>query len=118
VEDDSVRDGLAEARVVVLDQRGAVQEAVEAEPHGGEEEHHAVPAGHLLAAEGRPRLLLVDPATAPPVCWDDQEDWLRLPADPTELAVRVATLRRRATMLWGTRGAPFSSMNTVGSPEP
>jgi hypothetical protein len=60
-----------------------------------------------LAAAGAPRILLLDPATPPPQCWDDREDWIRLPADPADLAARAASLlSRRAT----TVGAPFPSV--------
>lgn len=48
-----------------------------------------------LTAEGRPRLLLVDPDAPPPATWDVLEDWVRLPADPEEIEARIATLMRR-----------------------
>ena len=49
-----------------------------------------------LAGARRPRLLLLDAAQAPPLVWDELEDWVRLPADDDELRVRADTLRRRA----------------------
>ena len=49
-----------------------------------------------LAALGRPRLLVVDPTSAPPASADLLEDWVRSPADPEELAFRRATLAERA----------------------
>jgi len=42
-----------------------------------------------------PRLLLVDGGGAPPVTVDPLEDWVRLPADNTELAARLERLRAR-----------------------
>jgi DNA-binding response OmpR family regulator len=48
-----------------------------------------------LTGARRPRLLLLDPDTAPPSSWDVLEDWVRLPADPAEIEARIATLMRR-----------------------
>ena len=48
-----------------------------------------------LAAASRPRLLLVDPDSAPPVATDDIEDWIRLPAAPDDIEARVLGLLRR-----------------------
>jgi DNA-binding response OmpR family regulator len=48
-----------------------------------------------LAAAGRPRLLLVESASAPPVTADDLEDWVRLPAPPDDVEARVLGLLRR-----------------------
>ena len=48
-----------------------------------------------LTADGRPRLLLLDPDATPPASWDVLEDWVRLPADPAEIEARIATLMRR-----------------------
>jgi hypothetical protein len=60
----------------------------------------AWPAGESrrrqLADLGAPRLLMVDPGVAAPVCDDVLEDWVRLPADVDDVASRTATLRRRA----------------------
>jgi DNA-binding response OmpR family regulator len=56
-----------------------------------------------LAAQERPRLLLVPRAVAPPEVEDQLEDWLRAPADPAELLCRRWTLRRR---LMRRRGLP------------
>lgn len=49
-----------------------------------------------LMAARLPRLLLLDPGAPPPVSVDDIEDWVRLPCDPEELDIRIATLARRA----------------------
>ena len=48
-----------------------------------------------LAREGRPRLLLVEESTAPPVVEDELEDWIRVPADEVDLHARVEMLDRR-----------------------
>ncbi|HWJ96911.1 MAG TPA: hypothetical protein VNQ33_02060, partial [Acidimicrobiales bacterium] len=48
-----------------------------------------------LSADGRPRLLLLDPGADPPASWDVLEDWVRMPADPAEIEARIATLMRR-----------------------
>jgi len=47
-------------------------------------------------AAGTPRLLLVDAEAEPPTTVDPLEDWMRMPADPSDVQVRVATLARRA----------------------
>lgn len=47
-----------------------------------------------LAADGIPRLLLLEEGP-PPVLVDPLEDWIRLPADDSELWARVESLRRR-----------------------
>jgi DNA-binding response OmpR family regulator len=47
-----------------------------------------------LAAEGRPRLLLLE-AGPPPVVIDPLEDWIRMPADDAEMWARLESLRRR-----------------------
>ena len=49
-----------------------------------------------LAAEGRLRLLLVDGTTEPPLPTDPYEDWIRVPADETDVQARIEGLRRRA----------------------
>jgi hypothetical protein len=49
-----------------------------------------------LAAEGRPRLLLVAPGADPPEARDCQEDWVRLPADDRDVAARLRALELRA----------------------
>lgn len=48
-----------------------------------------------LAAAGRPRLLLVEPDSAPPVSADDLEDWIRLPAHADDVEARILGLVRR-----------------------
>jgi DNA-binding response OmpR family regulator len=50
-----------------------------------------------LAARNAPRMLLVSSSTAAPMVTDEMEDWLRLPADPTELRTRAAALAHRAS---------------------
>jgi DNA-binding response OmpR family regulator len=47
-------------------------------------------------ADRVPRLLVVEGDDEPPPDWDPLEDWVRLPADARDVAVRVAALRRRA----------------------
>ena len=49
-----------------------------------------------LAAKGRPRLLLVAPECDPPIAQDCLEDWVRLPADDTDVAARLRALEMRA----------------------
>jgi DNA-binding response OmpR family regulator len=49
-----------------------------------------------LAAAHLPRLLLIESDQVPPLATDELEDWVRLPPDPDELAVRSATLAQRA----------------------
>jgi hypothetical protein len=48
-----------------------------------------------LRREGVPRLLFVEGNVDPPVPVDDDEDWIRTPADPRDVQVRMATLARR-----------------------
>ena len=48
-----------------------------------------------LRTARRPRLLLVPAGTPPPIAVDEMEDWIRVPADPEELEVRIATLAAR-----------------------
>lgn len=50
----------------------------------------------LLAAAGRLRLLLVEPATPAPVAIDSQEDWVRLPASEEDVEARVLGLIHRS----------------------
>lgn len=49
-----------------------------------------------LAAEHRPRLLLVAPEATPPEQGDCLEDWIRLPADDPDVAARLHSLGVRA----------------------
>jgi DNA-binding winged helix-turn-helix (wHTH) protein len=49
-----------------------------------------------LAADGLPRLLLVNADAVPPDDFDDLEDWIRLPADERDVSVRVRALSERA----------------------
>jgi len=49
-----------------------------------------------LAAEGRPRLLLVSPDSDPPDGRDCLEDWVRLPADDRDVAARLRSLELRS----------------------
>lgn len=48
-----------------------------------------------LARSGRPRLLLVDGAAAPPVASDPLEDWVREPCTDLDLRARMEGLRLR-----------------------
>ena len=48
-----------------------------------------------LAADDRPRLLLLHPDSYPPASWGVLEDWVRLPAEPAEIEARIATLMHR-----------------------
>ncbi|HSS09393.1 MAG TPA: helix-turn-helix domain-containing protein, partial [Acidimicrobiales bacterium] len=52
-----------------------------------------------LAADGRPRLLLVAPEADPPGSTDYLEEWVRLPADERDVAARLQTLATRAEVL-------------------
>ncbi len=58
-----------------------------------------------LAEEGVPRLLLLEPGEAPPVIVDQLEDWIRVPADDTDLRARVATLQARYEAVGSTAPA-------------
>jgi DNA-binding response OmpR family regulator len=49
-----------------------------------------------LAAAGRPRLLLVEPGTVPPLGADLLEDWIRVPVEPEDLEARRRVLGRRS----------------------
>ena len=49
-----------------------------------------------LAAEGQPRLLLVEDEVQPPVGHDALEDWVRVPASEVDVQARMATLAARA----------------------
>jgi len=49
-----------------------------------------------MAAEGRPRLLLVEDGTEPPIGYDTLEDWVRVPAPELDMEARMATLAARA----------------------
>ena len=48
-----------------------------------------------LRAAREPRLVIVEHGV-PPVVTDELEDWLRAPADESDLRIRLATLRERA----------------------
>jgi len=50
-----------------------------------------------LAADGLPRLLLVDAGADPPEGDDCQEDWVRLPADDRDVGARLRALHQRAS---------------------
>lgn len=59
-----------------------------------------------LRRAGRPRVLLIEDGVAPPVpSPDDLEDWIRLPADDTDLQARVEGLQRRRDALVGAAPA-------------
>jgi hypothetical protein len=49
-----------------------------------------------LSAMGLPALLLVEAAAAPPASVERHEDWMRLPADPVDLAARATALAARS----------------------
>lgn len=49
-----------------------------------------------LASQGRPRLLVIESATPPPLMWDDREDWIRSTADPVEVEARWSRLAAAA----------------------
>lgn len=50
-----------------------------------------------LRAEGRARLLLLDPSTPAPMPGDDLEDWVRVPVAEADLRARVRWLAHRVT---------------------
>ena len=50
-----------------------------------------------LRAQGSARLLLVGAGTPPPESDDCREDWIRLPADETDLRARLTAVAARAT---------------------
>ena len=52
---------------------------------------------------GRPRLLVLDDSVPPPTDLDVLEDWIRLPAEDTDVAARVASLEQRAEDHGGVR---------------
>lgn len=49
-----------------------------------------------LRRTGRPRLLMVDDASPAPTTVDSLEDWIRLPADESDVRARVRALELRA----------------------
>jgi hypothetical protein len=49
-----------------------------------------------LAARRLPRLLLVAPEADPPDAGDCEQDWIRLPVDPRDVAARLEMLNQRA----------------------
>jgi DNA-binding winged helix-turn-helix (wHTH) protein len=55
-----------------------------------------------LRQEGRPRLLLVDSDTPPPLTGDALEDWIRVPAREVDVRARIAVLSMRAGMGGGS----------------
>ncbi len=50
-----------------------------------------------LAAEGSPRLLVLDQGTSPPPLLDCLEDWVRAPVDEAEMHARLEALRLRVS---------------------
>lgn len=48
-----------------------------------------------LAERSHPRLLLVEPDIAPPICHDPLEDWVRLPVSRADRNARVSALEAR-----------------------
>lgn len=59
-----------------------------------------------LSSVGLPALLLVEAAAAPPEHVDHHEDWMRLPADPVDLAARAAALVGRSAAARAAAGTP------------
>ncbi len=51
-----------------------------------------------LRAEGRPRMLLLNPTTPAPEPGDDLEDWVRIPVAEADLRARVQWLAHRAAI--------------------
>lgn len=49
--------------------------------------------------QGEPRLLVIDRGTPAPLCLDELEDWIRLPAGREDVEVRLENLRARAAKL-------------------
>lgn len=56
-----------------------------------------------LARAGVPRLLLVEAGVAPPDAIGVDEDWIRMPADERDVAVRAQRLARLSLRLLGER---------------
>jgi DNA-binding winged helix-turn-helix (wHTH) protein len=54
------------------------------------------PRRAALAAVGAPRLLVLDEHSPPPICFDELEDWVRVPLDDDEVETRTAVLSKRA----------------------
>jgi len=50
-----------------------------------------------LRAEGAPRLLLVRPPAPPPEVIECEEDWVRLPADESDVQARLLALAARSS---------------------
>lgn len=59
---------------------------------------------HQLRMLGRARLLLVEGGADPPTVVDEDEDWIRSPADPRDVRARRAALARRTA--GGPSGRP------------
>jgi len=64
-----------------------------------------------LSRAGLPRLLLVAPDCSPPVCWEDQEDWVREPAEPTDITARRMMLMVRT---YGAAPPPVPVLDADG----
>ena len=63
-----------------------------------------------LRRSGRPRLLLIDDSAPAPVTVDALEDWIRLPADDSDVRARVASLEQRAQ----ASGSPTPTLDDDG----
>jgi len=50
----------------------------------------------LLAAQGRPRVLLVEPDAPAPEVLDCLEDWVRMPASEADIDARIRSVAERA----------------------
>ena len=55
-----------------------------------------LPRRDSLAADARPRLLLVEDGAQPPISDDPLEDWVRVPASDLDVQTRIATVAARA----------------------
>lgn len=62
------------------------------------------PLRRQLVVLGLPRMLLLEPGTAPPAELDELEDWMRIPADPSDLRARARSLHARSRTV--TRPSP------------
>lgn len=54
------------------------------------------PRRDRIAAEGQPRLMLVEDGAEPPLGTDPMEDWIRVPASEVDVQARIGTLAARA----------------------
>ena len=52
-----------------------------------------------MRAARLPRLLMLSETADPPLCDDELQDWVRIPADPLEVSARLQALQLRAARL-------------------